>query len=139
MTMSIRRTLIAASVALIAAGGVHAAAPAKSEIAIPDIPYTKFVLKNGLTLLVHEDHKTPVVAINTWYHVGSKNEKPGKTGFAHLFEHLMFGGSDNVYTSNMNFFGSTNEVTFRNLIKLTTTLDTACNNCTTTRNREYVF
>jgi zinc protease len=61
-----------------------------------DIPYRKFVLPNGLTLLVHEDHKAPIVAVNVWYHVGSKNEKPGKTGFAHLFEHLMFGGSENV-------------------------------------------
>ena len=59
-----------------------------------DIPYQKFVLKNGLTLIVHEDHKAPIVAFNIWYHVGSKNEKPGKTGFAHLFEHLMFGGSE---------------------------------------------
>ena len=53
------------------------------------------MLKNGLTVLVHEDHKAPIVAVNTWYHVGSKNEKPGKTGFAHLFEHLMFSGSEN--------------------------------------------
>src|SRR5579862_8767757 len=61
-----------------------------------DIPYKKFVLENGLTLIVHEDRKAPIVAVNVWYHVGSKNEKPGKTGFAHLFEHLMFGGSENV-------------------------------------------
>jgi len=59
-----------------------------------DIPYEKFVLDNGLTLIVHEDHKAPIVAVNVWYHVGSKNEKPGKTGFAHLFEHLMFNGSE---------------------------------------------
>jgi zinc protease len=59
-----------------------------------DIPYHKFVLTNGLTLLVHEDHKAPIVAVNLWYHVASKNEKPGKTGFAHLFEHLMFTGSE---------------------------------------------
>src|SRR6195256_1271180 len=58
------------------------------------IPYQRFVLKNGLTLLVHEDHKAPIVAVNVWYHVGSKNERPGKTGFAHLFEHLMFNGSE---------------------------------------------
>ncbi|HSU66656.1 MAG TPA: pitrilysin family protein [Tepidisphaeraceae bacterium] len=64
-----------------------------------DIPYKKFILPNGLTLIVHEDHKAPVVAVNVWYHVGSKNEKPGKTGFAHLFEHLMFGGSENVKTT----------------------------------------
>jgi zinc protease len=72
-----------------------AASPSAVDIPIPDIPYTRFVLKNGLTVLVHEDHKSPVVAVNTWYHVGSKNEKPGKTGFAHLFEHLMFSGSAN--------------------------------------------
>src|SRR5436190_9006013 len=60
-----------------------------------DIPYKKFVLTNGLTVLVHEDHKAPIVAVNIWYHVGSKNEKEGKTGFAHLFEHLMFNGSEN--------------------------------------------
>jgi len=58
------------------------------------IPYEKFVLDNGLTLIVHEDHKAPIVAVNVWYHVGSKNEKEGKTGFAHLFEHLMFNGSE---------------------------------------------
>jgi zinc protease len=61
-----------------------------------DIPFQKFRLDNGLTVIVHEDHKAPVVAVNIWYHVGSKNEVTGKTGFAHLFEHLMFGGSENV-------------------------------------------
>ena len=65
------------------------------------IPYEKFVLKNGLTLLVHEDRKTPIVAVNVWYHVGSKNEKAGRTGFAHLFEHLMFNGSENF---NQDYF-----------------------------------
>ena len=59
-----------------------------------DIPFQKFVLDNGLTLIVHEDHKAPIVAVNVWYHVGSRDEKPGKTGFAHLFEHLMFNGSE---------------------------------------------
>lgn len=59
-----------------------------------DIPYKKFVLDNGLRLIVHEDHKAPIAAVNVWYHVGSKNEKPGKSGFAHLFEHLMFNGSE---------------------------------------------
>ena len=59
-----------------------------------DVPHQKFVLDNGLTLIVHEDHKAPIVAVNVWYHVGSKNERPGKTGFAHLFEHLMFNGSE---------------------------------------------
>ncbi|MGH8528689.1 MAG: M16 family metallopeptidase [Nevskiales bacterium] len=59
-----------------------------------DIPYQKHVLSNGLTLIIHEDHKAPIVAVNVWYHVGSKNEVAGKTGFAHLFEHLMFQGSE---------------------------------------------
>ncbi|MBZ5493255.1 MAG: insulinase family protein [Acidobacteriia bacterium] len=79
----------------------HSAAKSP-QIPIPDIKYTKFVLKNGLTVLVHEDHKAPIVAVNTWYHVGSKNEKPGKTGFAHLFEHLMFSGSENFNTTFLN-------------------------------------
>ncbi|MEO9661010.1 MAG: pitrilysin family protein [Maribacter dokdonensis] len=60
-----------------------------------DLKYERFILPNGLTLLVHEDHKAPIAAVNVWYHVGSKNEKPGKSGFAHLFEHLMFNGSEN--------------------------------------------
>jgi zinc protease len=60
----------------------------------PNIPYERFVLANGLTVIVHEDHKAPIVAVNVWYHVGSKNEQPGRTGFAHLFEHLMFNGSE---------------------------------------------
>ena len=60
-----------------------------------DIPYTLHKLDNGLTLIIHEDHKAPIAAVNIWYHVGSKDEKAGKTGFAHLFEHLMFNGSEN--------------------------------------------
>jgi zinc protease len=73
-----------------------AACPAMyAQVGNVDVAYQKFVLKNGLTLIVHEDHKAPIVAVNIWYHVGSKNERPGKTGFAHLFEHLMFGGSEN--------------------------------------------
>ncbi len=75
-----------------------------------DIPFQKFVLDNGLTVIVHEDHKAPIVAINTWYHVGSKNEKLGKTGFAHLFEHLMFGGSEHSpgrYIDAMEKIGAT--------------------------------
>jgi zinc protease len=79
--------LVAAAIAVPATG----AAP-DTEI---HIPFTRFVLDNGLTLIVSEDHKAPIVAVNVWYHVGSKNERPGKTGFAHLFEHLMFNGSEN--------------------------------------------
>ena len=58
------------------------------------IAYEKRTLKNGLDVIVHEDHQLPMVAVNVWYHVGSKNEQPGRTGFAHLFEHLMFEGSE---------------------------------------------
>jgi predicted Zn-dependent peptidase len=60
------------------------------------IPHSIFRLKNGLTVLVHEDHKAPVVAVSVWYNVGSKDEPKGKTGFAHLFEHLMFNGTENL-------------------------------------------
>ena len=58
-----------------------------------EIPHVKVTLDNGLDVIVHEDHHCPIVAVNVWYHVGSKNERPGRTGFAHLFEHLMFEGS----------------------------------------------
>ena len=58
------------------------------------IPFSKRTLSNGLDVIVHEDHQLPMVAVNVWYHVGSKNEQPGRTGFAHLFEHLMFEGSE---------------------------------------------
>ena len=60
----------------------------------PDVPFAEFRLDNGLRVIVHEDHKAPIVAVTIWYHVGSKNETPGRTGFAHLFEHLMFNGSE---------------------------------------------
>ena len=62
-------------------------------IAPVHIAASKHVLDNGLQVLVHEAHSCPIVAVNIWYHVGSKNEQPGRTGFAHLFEHLMFEGS----------------------------------------------
>jgi zinc protease len=69
-------------------------APVAPGVDTPKIAFQRFVLPNGLVLIVHEDHKAPIVAVNVWYHVGSKNERPGKTGFAHLFEHLMFNGSE---------------------------------------------
>ncbi len=92
---------------LLAAVFTTVAHPQSKDI---DIPFQKFVLDNGLTVIVHEDHKAPIVAINIWYHVGSKNEKPGKTGFAHLFEHLMFGGSEHShgrYIDAMEKIGAT--------------------------------
>ena len=80
--------------ALLVTGAAYAA-PKPAPLPSVDITYEKFVLPNGLTVIVHEDHKAPVVAVNVWYHVGSKDERPGRTGFAHLFEHLMFNGSEN--------------------------------------------
>jgi len=77
------------------------AAPAQS-VPIPalvrqvSIPHSEFKLANGLTVIVHEDHKAPVAAVSVWYNVGSKDEPKGKTGFAHLFEHLMFNGTENL-------------------------------------------
>ncbi|HXH01628.1 MAG TPA: pitrilysin family protein, partial [Xanthomonadaceae bacterium] len=87
----------ALAVAIALACGAPAFVPpahagAKADIVIP---YQEFTLPNGLRVLVHTDRKAPVVAVNLWYHVGSKNEAPGRTGFAHLFEHLMFQGSEN--------------------------------------------
>ncbi|MDP4911256.1 MAG: insulinase family protein [Pseudomonadales bacterium] len=77
-----------------------------------DIPHQLFKLDNGLTVIVHEDHKAPIVAVNLWYHVGSKNEVKGKTGFAHLFEHLMFNGSENY---NDDYFRATEKIGATNL------------------------
>jgi zinc protease len=95
---TMKKTLLAALVL-----GLCAAAPL--VLGAPDAPafdrkayaiaYQQFTLPNGLTLIVHEDHSAPVVAVNTWYHVGSRNEQRGKTGFAHLFEHFFFNGSEN--------------------------------------------
>src|SRR5262245_33854547 len=69
----------------------HPAAPPKIEL-----PYTQFTLPNGLRVILHEDHSVPMVSVNMWYHVGSAREKEKRTGFAHLFEHLMFMGSGHV-------------------------------------------
>jgi len=73
-----------------------AALPAMAQDSRLALPFTRFTLDNGLTVIVHEDFSTPMVAVNVWYHVGSSYEKPGRTGFAHLFEHIMFEGSGNV-------------------------------------------
>ena len=86
-----------------------AAAPQSQSVPISTlvskvtIPHTTFRLKNGLTVIVHEDHKAPLVAVSTWYNVGSKDELRGKTGFAHLFEHLMFNGSENLPGDYFNY------------------------------------
>jgi zinc protease len=63
---------------------------------LPEIKYEKYTLPNGLTVITHEDHRLPLVSVDLWYHVGPLNERPGRTGFAHLFEHMMFEGSEHV-------------------------------------------
>jgi zinc protease len=80
--------------ALVLVTALLAASPARADT--PRIPFEKHVLPNGLQLILHVDRKLPMVNVNLWYHVGSKNEKPGRTGFAHLFEHIMFQGSKNA-------------------------------------------
>ena len=85
-----------------------AASPAKAAV---DIPYETFTLPNGLRVVVHTDRKAPIVAVNVWYHVGSKDEPAGRSGFAHLFEHLMFNGSENApgeYFTPFEQAGATN-------------------------------
>lgn len=99
--------LLALAVAMPAAAqqapvAATAAAPATKPVPVAelvkrvDIPYEEFKLANGLRVIVHTDRKAPIVAVSTWYDVGSKHEPKGKTGFAHLFEHLMFNGSENA-------------------------------------------
>ena len=83
--------VLALSLASLALAASVAAQPAKLEV-----NYTQFTLPNGLNVVIHEDHSVPVVTVNTWFRVGSAREKPGRTGFAHLFEHLMFMGSGHV-------------------------------------------
>ena len=87
-----------ATAALVAPVGAQVAkpAPVATLVTSVDIPYQQFTLKNGLRVIVHTDRKAPVVAVSVWYDVGSKHEPQGRTGFAHLFEHLMFNGSENA-------------------------------------------
>jgi zinc protease len=87
----VKRGLLVAISYLIAAGAAQAQA-------VPKIKFEKYTLPNGLEVILHEDHSTPIIAVNTWYHVGSGDEKTGRTGFAHLFEHIMFMGSEHVPT-----------------------------------------
>src|SRR5499425_1126148 len=77
-----------------------------------NIAFTKHTLSNGLDVLLHEDHACPIVAVNVWYHVGSKDEQRGRSGFAHLFEHLMFQGSENhkgEFFEPFEMVGATNQ------------------------------
>lgn len=94
---------------------LHASEPAVAAAergVVADIPYEQFTLPNGLRVVVHTDRKAPIVAVNVWYHVGAKNELPGRTGFAHLFEHLMFQSSENhegEFFTPFELVGATNQ------------------------------
>src|SRR5512142_1599248 len=94
MTRDTARRLSAAAIA--AGAFVAAVATLTAAVRPPKLPYEISTLPNGLTVVLEEDHSVPIVHLNLTYHVGSKNERPGRTGFAHLFEHLMFKGSKNV-------------------------------------------
>ncbi|MGB7219413.1 MAG: pitrilysin family protein, partial [Vicinamibacterales bacterium] len=100
MPLAVLFAVAAGAVSLLGQQAARGAAPAARDVRPVfdrkpyDIPHRTIVLENGLTLIVHEDHSVPVVAVNLWYHVGSRNENRGKTGFAHLFEHFFFNGSE---------------------------------------------
>src|SRR5258706_7491574 len=84
---------------LVTVGALVGASSLAAQAAAPlHVPYEPFTLPNGLQVIVHEDHSVPVVSVNIWYHVGSGDERAGRTGFAHLFEHIMFMGSQHVPT-----------------------------------------
>ncbi|HSG00684.1 MAG TPA: pitrilysin family protein [Vicinamibacterales bacterium] len=114
--MFIRRRVFPVLVAL----GCLATTPvdARQRSADLSVPYTMFTLDHGLTVILHEDHSVPVVSVNVWYHAGSAHEKPGRTGFAHLFEHLMFEGSRHVKEGDFDNFleaaGGSNNASTRN-------------------------
>ena len=95
LALAVTTSLVAAGPAL-AKSKAADPAPIADLVKAVDIPYEAFTLDNGLRVIVHEDRKAPVVAVSVWYRVGSKHEPKGKTGFAHLFEHLMFNGSENA-------------------------------------------
>ena len=102
MTSRIMRTSVAAAMVAVclAATGVAMAqkksGKAEGKLKLPELKYETYTLPNGLKVITHEDHRLPLVAVDLWYHVGPLNERPGRTGFAHLFEHMMFEGSEHV-------------------------------------------
>lgn len=93
MTRWLTTRLLASVLSVALAGSISLSAQQRPALSVP---YTKFTLPNGLTVILHRDTSVPVVSVNVWYHVGSANERPGRTGFAHLFEHVMFEGSMHV-------------------------------------------
>ena len=98
------KRVFCATLVTLAVGGAmpSAQAPGEPGPAGLTVPYTQFTLANGLHVILHQDKTVPVAAVNVWYHVGSGREKPGRTGFAHLFEHVMFEGSEHVAEGNFD-------------------------------------
>lgn len=93
----VRRSVVRLTVAAgLAAGLVSQIGSAQGKTKLPELKYETYTLPNGLKVITHEDHRLPLVAVDLWYHVGPLNERPGRTGFAHLFEHMMFEGSEHV-------------------------------------------
>jgi zinc protease len=88
--------LAAAALAAAVVCGNVAVAQGNGKLKLPELKYETYTLPNGLKVITHEDHRLPLVAVDLWYHVGPLNERPGRTGFAHLFEHMMFEGSEHV-------------------------------------------
>ncbi|AEU34741.1 M16 family metallopeptidase [Granulicella mallensis] len=95
MSMDLKKGLAAAMAVCFAIGG-SAISQTNGKLKLPEIKYETYTLPNGLKVITHEDHRLPLVAVDLWYHVGPLNERPGRTGFAHLFEHMMFEGSEHV-------------------------------------------
>ena len=107
-----RPAALALALATALSAGAYMPSAVAANAPAVDIPYETFTLPNGLRVVVHTDRKAPVVAVNIWYHVGSKDEPAGRTGFAHLFEHLMFNGSENApgeFFTPFKAIGATNQ------------------------------
>lgn len=108
----LRPAALALALTTAMACGAYAPQVQAANMPAVDIPYESFTLPNGLRVIVHTDRKAPIVAVNVWYHVGSKDEPTGRTGFAHLFEHLMFNGSENApgeFFTPFKAIGATNQ------------------------------
>src|SRR5258708_21795762 len=96
VTKCMASAALSTSLALASIANAADTLPPAKPLKVPELKYEKFTMPNGLVVLTHEDHRLPLVAVDLWYHVGPLNERPGRTGFAHLFEHMMFEGSEHV-------------------------------------------
>ena len=94
--MSVKSCMAAVLAVCVSTNGAWAQGKAEGKLKLPELKYETYTLPNGLKVITHEDHRLPLVAVDLWYHVGPLNERPGRTGFAHLFEHMMFEGSEHV-------------------------------------------